>query len=457
MIFLALLSTFLLFKATKSDIVELTFPEEIKSIADSSVIENNATTPCDRYLRSAEVEIRNPRNHKFITTNGWDRHRPHPELNVYPRDEDTTLPVTNTYYHNQQHYENVYNSRQQQQPPPIRTSKRIIYYATLPDIKRPNYSPQYPAELFYSPVDLRNLDTNRPNDELHSRLLPYENSFNRGPNSVTNSGTLLSRYDEPAEFRDAFLRSNEFSSKFTPWSESFNRISEWEKKPYHNRGPVWDKNSYNRNSVWDKQPYSRDSTWNKEPYNRDVSWDKGQFNEGAWEKQLVEVPLQKPQNIINDKNSDVTVIQSGVIDVRGDRHNTPSPKFTIVDVDPRPYYQQPLSARQEQQIGRSMHYEPLQPILPFVQYDAQPPNSQYSQPQRVLQMKPFTSNYENIKNNINTHQLMSSWTEQDTDIPKPNVTVSTHSISIDVSSLGNNTKNVINNTRITPFSNNTLL
>jgi len=57
----------------------------------------------------------------------------------------------------------------------------------------------------------------------------------------------------------------------------------------------------------------------------------------------------------------------------------------------------------------------------------------------------FFSYYENIKNNINTHQFMTSWTEVSTqDEVSP-----THSVTIDISTIGNSTS-VQNNTRITP-------
>lgn len=115
----------------------------------ASAASNNGTSPCDRHLRSAEVEVRNPRNHKFVTSNGWaDRQRPRPEINVYPRVEEqpspqtplSTAAATAAYY--QQQRESYYQQhsshpQNQQQPPSVRTSKRIIYYATLPDVVRP--------------------------------------------------------------------------------------------------------------------------------------------------------------------------------------------------------------------------------------------------------------------------------------------------------------------------------
>ncbi|XP_050429766.1 uncharacterized protein LOC126838972 isoform X2 [Adelges cooleyi] len=440
MILLGFLPIILFLKSIHSDIVELKMPEEKQNIDNASAVtDNNVTTPCDRFLRSTELEVRNPRNHKFITSNGWDRHRPRPEINVYPRAEETVLPAVTSYYQHQQHNENYYNSRQQQAP--IRTSKRIIYYATLPDIVRPNYPPPpYPAEPYISPysaADFRHLDSNRPNtDGQRTRLLPYENSYNnRGQTTVTTS-SYNSRYDEPAEFRDSFFRPNEFSSKFTTWPESLKRISSW-----------------------DKEPFYRVPTWDKEPFNQNTAWDKETLNRGSgWERDLVEIPLQKPYNSDNNKYPDVAVVQSDVIDVRGNRQNTPSerspsPRFTIIDVDPRPYYQQPPPLQHEKNPLQSMQYEPQQP--PSMRYNPQqPPSSRYGQPPQpqLPQNKPFTTYYENIKNNIKTHKFATSWT--DNEMPKPDVTVSTHSVSIDISSLGNNTS-VLNNTRITPFTNTT--
>lgn len=113
----------------------------------------NGTSPCDRYLRSAEqVEVRNPRNHKFVTSNGWaERQRPRPEISVYSRVEELPSPqpplpstVGGAFY--QQQRESFYqNSRQ---PPVQRTSKRIIYYATLPDVIRPPAGYPPPADPF---------------------------------------------------------------------------------------------------------------------------------------------------------------------------------------------------------------------------------------------------------------------------------------------------------------------
>lgn len=109
---------------------------------------SSSSTPCDRYLRSAEVEVRNPRNHKFVTSNGWERHqRPRPEISVYSRIEEQPSPppppsATAAYYQQQQQQQqDGYYYRSRQQPQTVRTSKRIIYYATLPDVVRPNSYP----------------------------------------------------------------------------------------------------------------------------------------------------------------------------------------------------------------------------------------------------------------------------------------------------------------------------
>lgn len=135
---------------------------------------NNGSTPCDRYLRSAEVDVRSPRNHKFVTSNGWaERQRPRPEINVYSRVEELTSPqpplpaAAETYYHQQQRESFYQQSRlHQQQPPAVRTSKRIIYYATLPDVIRTPAGYPPPVDPFaigpgpYS-ADFRQLDSNR--------------------------------------------------------------------------------------------------------------------------------------------------------------------------------------------------------------------------------------------------------------------------------------------------------
>lgn len=134
----------------------------------------NDTSPCDRYLRSVEAEVRNPRNHKFVTSNGWmERHRPRPEINVYSRIEELPSPQpapTVAAYYQQQRDSFYHNSAVQQLPPAVRTSKRIIYYATLPDVIRPPTG--YPSPSSYSSdpfalgpgpfsADFRQLDFNR--------------------------------------------------------------------------------------------------------------------------------------------------------------------------------------------------------------------------------------------------------------------------------------------------------
>lgn len=162
--------------AIKTD--EKTNDNNLSAFADGVV--NNGTSPCDRYLRSAEVELRNPRNHKFVTSNGWtERQRPRPEINVYSRIEELPSPrpppgtattSTSEYYHQQQR-NSLYQDSRQQQPPTVRTSKRIIYYATLPDVTRSQTAghpppPSYPTDPYrltpgpYS-ADFRQIDSNR--------------------------------------------------------------------------------------------------------------------------------------------------------------------------------------------------------------------------------------------------------------------------------------------------------
>lgn len=115
---------------------------------------NESASPCDRYLRSAEVDVRSPRNHKFVTSNGWaDRQRPKPEINVYshieevPTVQSPSAAAATAAYYQQQHESYYQRSQQQQQPPTVRTSKRIIYYATLPDVIRPPQSAGYVPPL----------------------------------------------------------------------------------------------------------------------------------------------------------------------------------------------------------------------------------------------------------------------------------------------------------------------
>lgn len=129
---------------------------------------DDGASPCDRYQRASEPEVRNPRNHKFVTSNGWaNRQRPKPEINVYSRVEEVPTvqsPSSSTaaYYRQQQqqqHQHQTYYQQQplpRQQPPTVRTSKRIIYYATLPDVVRrpqPSYA-QLQQQLQVDPYAL---------------------------------------------------------------------------------------------------------------------------------------------------------------------------------------------------------------------------------------------------------------------------------------------------------------
>ncbi|XP_026804620.1 uncharacterized protein DDB_G0283357-like isoform X2 [Rhopalosiphum maidis] len=541
-------------------------PPSSASVSDGAGGDINGTSPCDRYLRSAEVEVRKPRNHKFVTSNGWaERQRPRPEISVYSRVEEIPPPqppaATAAFYHQQQDSSFYQHSRQQQQPAVQRTSKRIIYYATLPDVIRApaGYPPPAAADPYalgpgpFS-ADFRQLqqDSSRkaPPDSLQrNRLTSYENTYNRGGvgggggngvTSVTSKTTALynSRYDEPAEFRESYYRPNELTSKYASWAEPF--YKSWTSSPWdkdrtsfsnNNRGSPtfsWDREPLTRGGgSWDREPLNRGSggSWDREPLggdggspwdNRGSSWDnRGSSwdNRGAtWDKDLVEVPLQKPNrggvdggggggsnNLFNNnKYPEVAVVHSGVIDVRGDGqqnrspHPAPPPRFTIIDVDPKPYReQQPPTMRYDERskpmVQPNVRYEPQQkpmryeaymPMQPHTRFEQQQPMSpppsmryeqQYRSPQQQQQSPPTTrygqqqqqqhqsqnnqpSNgyYESIKNNINTHQFMTSWTEVSTqDEVSP-----THSVSIDIASVGNSTSTQ-NSTRITPNTNTT--
>lgn len=235
--------------------------------------------------------------------------------------------------------------------------------------------------------------------------------------SVTSKSSAVynSRYDEPAEFREPYFRPNEFTtSKFASWAEPF--YKSW-------TSSSWDKDSptYNGNSRFGTSSFS----WDREPPllsrwdNRGSSWEDNKSplweNRGSsWDKELVEVPLRKPNrggagNSPNGRENnfepEVAVIQSGVIDVRGDRpqDGTPQspPRFAIIDVDPKPFQQpqmlppmmrhdervkqmmmqQPHSMErydppQQQKPMRYETYMPIQPIQPpnrFADQQRQPP------------------------------------------------------------------------------------
>ncbi|XP_027851180.2 uncharacterized protein LOC114130401 [Aphis gossypii] len=505
---------------------------------------DNGTSPCDRYLRSAEVEVRNPRNHKFVTSNGWaERQRPRPEISVYSRVEEIPSPqppaaAAASFYRHQQDSSSFYQNSRQQQPAVQRTSKRIIYYATLPDVVRApaSYPPlaPYTADPFalgpgpFS-ADFRQLqqDSGRkalPDSLQRNRLTSYENAYNRGGNggngitSVTTKSTGLynSRYDEPAEFRESYYRPNELTTKYASWAEPFykswtssswdkdrssfdnnNRISpsfSWDREPLTRSGGPWDREPINRGGgSWDREPLGVDGGGGSSWENRGSSWD----NRGSsWDKDLVEVPLQKPyrgggNELFNNNkyNPEVAVVHSGVIDVRGDRkpnespHPAPPPRFTIIDVDPKPYNeQQPPTMRYDERVKspmqQNMRYDPPQKPMRYETYmpmQQQPPPSmmryeqQYRSPQQQQQQPPPPSStrygqqqkpqnnqpsngyYESIKNNINTHQFMTSWTEVST---QDDEVTPTHSVTIDIASVGNSTS-IQNNSRITPNTNTT--
>lgn len=283
-----------------------------------------------------------------------------------------------------------------------------------------------------------------------NRLTSYENAYNRGGNggngvtSVTTKSTGLynSRYDEPAEFRESYYRPNELTTKYASWAEPFykswtssswdkdrssfdnnnnNRVSpsfSWDREPLTRAGGPWDREPLNRGGgSWDREPLGVDgggSSWD----NRGSSWD----NRGAsWDKDLVEVPLQKPyrgggsNELFNNKNNnkynpEVAVVHSGVIDVRGDRqqngspHPAPPPRFTIIDVDPKPYHeQQPPTMRYDERVKspmqQNMRYEPPQKPMRYETYmpmQQQPPPSsmmryeqQYRSPQQQQQQQPL--------------------------------------------------------------------
>lgn len=273
-----------------------------------------------------------------------------------------------------------------------------------------------------------------PLDSLQrSRLTSYENAYNRGgvpggggngvTSSVTSKSTALynSRYDEPAEFRDSYYRPNELTSKFASWAEPFYKSwtsSSWDKdrKSFsnNNRGSPsfsWDREPLNRGGgSWDREPLGGDggSSWD----NRGSSWD----NRGAsWDKDLVEVPLQKPyrsgggsggggnNNLYNnDKYPEVAVVHSGVIDVRGDRQQNgspppmPPPRFTIIDVDPKPYHDQqsPMMRYDERSKPmvqqQNMRYEPPQKPMRYEAY--MPMNTRVEQQQPM--QRPSSMRYE---------------------------------------------------------------
>jgi len=129
---------------------------------------DNGTSPCgDRHQRSAGVEVRNPRNHKFVTSNGWTERsqRPRPEINVYSRVEEFPSPPPPPPLPSQPTVTEavaIYRQRQRDgvyQQPDVRTAKRLIYYATLPDVVRQPPS-GYPIDPYAA--DFRQLhDPNR--------------------------------------------------------------------------------------------------------------------------------------------------------------------------------------------------------------------------------------------------------------------------------------------------------
>lgn len=298
-----------------------------------------------------------------------------------------------------------------------------------------------------------------PPDSLQrSRLTSYENAYNRGGGvqggsgvgvGVGGNGVYSSRYDEPAEFRDSYYRPNELTSKFASWAEPFYKSwssSSWDKDRASfsniNRGAPsfsWDREPLTRGSgSWDREPLNRGSgSWDREPLggdggsswdNRGSSWD----NRGSsWDKDLVEVPLQKPyrgggsggvgrgggggnNNLYNsDKYPEVAVVHSGVIDVRGDRQQNgsppivPPPRFTIIDVDPKPYHdQQPPAMAYDERSKQHMRYEPPQKPMRYETYMpmhtrieqqqpmAPPPSMRYEQQYRSpQQQQPSSTRY----------------------------------------------------------------
>lgn len=139
----------------------------VAAVAAAASAADDGASPCDRYQRASEPEVRNPRNHKFVTSNGWaNRQRPKPEINVYSRVEEVPTvqsPSSSTaayYRQQQQHQHQTYYQQQplpRQQPPTVRTSKRIIYYATLPDVVRrpqPGYAQLQQQQLQADPFAL---------------------------------------------------------------------------------------------------------------------------------------------------------------------------------------------------------------------------------------------------------------------------------------------------------------
>jgi len=265
-----------------------------------------------------------------------------------------------------------------------------------------------------------------PDTSQRNRLTSYENAYNRGDGgsgavtSVTSKSTAVydSRYDQPAEFRDSYYRPNELTSKFASWAEPFykswsssswdkdrssfsgnNRGSSfpWDREPLTRGGGSWDREPLTRGGgSWDREPLTRGGgSWDREPLNRDggVPWDnRGSSweNRGSsWDKDLVEVPLQKPSrgggggnnNLYNnDKYPEVAVVHSGVIDVRGDtqQNRSPPPRFTIIDVDPKPYHdqqqqQQPPSMVRYDERGNPMAHERYEPPPKPMRYESYKP------------------------------------------------------------------------------------
>lgn len=247
-----------------------------------------------------------------------------------------------------------------------------------------------------------------------NRLAPYENAYNRGGGGVTSVTTKSqavynSRYDEPAEFRDSFYRPNEFTSKFASWAEPF--YKSWSSSSWDKESPSYSGNRGSSSFSWDREPQLNrggGGSWDREPQlnrgggdNRGSSWD----NRGStWDKELVEVPLQKPSggardNFNSDKYPEVAVVHSGVIDVRGDRqqnsspHPTPPPRFTIIDVDPKPYHQQQNNIVQPQQMPPSMRYDerskPMRYESPMQPTRYEPPMP-YDAPQKPMRYEAYT-------------------------------------------------------------------
>lgn len=213
---------------------------------------------------------------------------------------------------------------------------------------------------------------------------------------LSSAALYDSRYNEPAEFRgDQFYRPpTEFASKFTSWTD-----------PSYYKGwtPSYsniDGNLHNR--IVGPSSFS---SWDREPNNNRLGGGSWENRGSSWDKELVEVPLKRPSGGGGEFDNDdkyrpeVAVVQSGVIDVRGDRlpnGSPPPPRFTIVDYDPKPYHhQRPLSMwHDEDDRGHvQQRYEPPQKPVRYEAYTPVEPPVRYEQQYRQPPPPPSSTRY----------------------------------------------------------------